>query len=672
MTVPPHENSDLIGRSAELAQLTAMLASSRLVTVTGTGGVGKTALALRAAAQTASVFPDGVRIIELSALRDPALLPNTVAAGLGLDAQDNRPRTELVLDYLAARRMLLVLDTCEHLVDTCALFAEAVLARAPGVTILATSRQPLDVRGETGFPLAPLAVADTPDSAAVELFARRARAAAPGFAVTDGNRAAVAEVCRRLGGVPLALELAAARLRTLPLEELSGQLGERLRESIGWSYELCSPAEQRLWERLPVFAGSFGVDAATQVCSGAGLPREGVLDAAFGLVDKSVLLPADSDGAPRYRMLDTVREYGAERLAASGIEAGVRSRLVGHYRALATEFDASPLEGQLERYRALRRDHSGIRAALEYALTLPGEETAAASLAVSLHWYWQISGMLAEGCHWLTRVLELFPGACPERARALGLRGFLAAYGGDSATCLTDTQTALAMSGQLGDTGLLGRAWLYHVRALLTVGQLAEAEEAGHTAARLLTTGGDTGLLPVLDVMLAFKYWAAGELDQCLARCADGLRRTPVDEGERWASSYLLGLTGLAMFAQGKQEEGSASTRRAMAMKQELDDTAGIAYGLGTLAMMAAGEERFERVTLLLGAADPLWDRLGAVLGGTPEMRERTEQIIAAARATLGEERYAHLFRAASRVPLDVVVTLAVDDDDELPSLAGS
>lgn len=682
MTVPQCDSPEFngagfINRTTELAELADLIRRSRLVTLTGIGGIGKTQLALRAAAGVAGEFRDGVRLVELSALRDPGLLAHTIASGLGLPEQEARSASDSVLSYLAGRRMLLILDACEHLVEPCALFAESVLTRAPEVTIIATSRQPLDAPGEQGYPVAPLPVAQSSgdDGAAVgarpghavDLFVTRAAAAVPGFALTDDTREDVISLCRRLDGIPLAIELAAARLRGLPLKELSGRLGRDLRETIGWSYELCDPAERLLWERASVFAGSFGVDAAEQVCSGRGLAREAVLDAIFGLTDKSVLLPADSGGgAPRYRMLDTIREYGAERLAASGIEAGVRQRMIARYRAVAEEFDTSPLQGQLQRYQDLHREHDGIRAALEYAITMPGQETAAASLAVSLHWYWQISGLLQEGCHWLTRVLELFPGPSPERARALGLRGFLASYGGQPGG-LADTEAALALAERHQDR--LGRAWLYHVRALLTVGRLPEAEEAGRTAAALLTAQGDTGLLPVLDVMIAFKHFAAGEMKACLARCDEGLRRAPVDDGERWASSYLLGLTGLAMFALGEQEKGSAATREAMAMKQELGDTAGIAYGLGTLAMMAAGEGRFKRVAWLLGAADPLWDRLGSVLGGTPEMRQQTEQIIAAARETLGAERYDHLFRAASRVPLDTIVTLAVNNDDELPPL---
>ena len=305
----PIEPNSFIGRAAEAQRLTALLRSARLVTVVGPGGVGKSRLCLHiaSAALSAGRFADGVVLVELSTVTDPALLASKVAAGLGLPEREADLQQAAVLDHLRDRRMLLILDTCEHLVDACAAFCEAVLRAAPEVTVLATSRQPFDAPGEHAFPVLPLPI----EADAVELFAQRAAAAAPGFAVTAANRADVVRLCRRLNGMPLAIELAAVRLRALPLAELADLLDsgfsvltvtrrggvarhQTLQTAIEWSHALCTPAEQALWRRLSVFAGSFDLPAAEEVCADAALPTGEVVHALIGLVDKSVVM-RDSD-----------------------------------------------------------------------------------------------------------------------------------------------------------------------------------------------------------------------------------------------------------------------------------------------------------------------------------------------------------------------------------------
>ena len=294
-------------------------------------------------------------IVEQSGLRDPLLLPNTVASVLGLPEQDARSALDAVLEYLREKRLLLILDTCEHLLDACAELIQAILPEAPGVTLLATSRQPLDTPGEQNFAIQPLPVPDSDAVAelgrgdAVELFALRAAAAVPDFTVTPENSADVIRLCRRLDGIPLAIELAAVQLRALELDELVQRLDRRfavltggqpgalerhqtLRTAIEWSYGLCSPAERRLWARLSVFAGTFSLAAAEEVCAEVEIERGDVVDALIELVDKSVVLREGS----RYRMLDTLREFGADRLAASGEEAACRARHIGRYLSQGT------------------------------------------------------------------------------------------------------------------------------------------------------------------------------------------------------------------------------------------------------------------------------------------------------------------------------------------------
>ena len=465
--------TDFVGRHAELAEIGELLASCRLVTIAGPGGVGKTRIARSAASQAAASYPDGPWIVELSGLRDPALLPNTVASVLGLPEQDPRSALQSVLEYLKDRRLLLILDTCEHLLDACAALSNAVLRAAPFVTVLTTTRQPLDMPDERVYPIGPLPVPGD----AVDLFALRAAAIADGFTVTEQNGPDVIRLCQRLDGIPLAIELAAVRLRELPLPELVRRLDRRfavltggegvqpgalprhqtLRTAIEWSHELCSPAERRLWARLSVFAGTFSLAAAEEVCAEVSLERPNVVSALVGLVDKSVVVREDE----RYRMLDTLREFGAERLAESGELAACRERHIARYLAKARYFGGHFAEAdQMDRYRELRETHANLRAALEYALELdeaaeadeagswPALATVAAAsvvtsvaaherwrsgadLACSLYGYWQISGLLGEGGYWLTKTLDRFADPGPERARALVNRGFLRSFMGD-------------------------------------------------------------------------------------------------------------------------------------------------------------------------------------------------------------------------------------------------
>ena len=340
----PAEATSFVGRAAELAGISGLLGTTRMVTVVGPAGVGKTRTSLRAAAEAADRFPDGIWLAELSGISDPALLVETVGEALGL------PKADLtaVLRYLHGRRLLLVLDTCEHLVDACATFADTVLRAAPWVTLLATSRQPLDAQGEHAFPLLPLAV--EPDAA--DLFAQRAAAVVPGFTVTPQNRPDIVRLCKRLDGIPLAIELAAVRLRALPLAELATQLEsgirlltasrrgtsprhQTLRAAVDWSYQLCTPAERTLWERLSVFAGTFDVSGAEEVCADDALPRDEVLHALVGLVDKSIVL-RDAAVPSRYRLLAALREFGADRLAAP---ERCLDRLAARSLAMARDFE---------------------------------------------------------------------------------------------------------------------------------------------------------------------------------------------------------------------------------------------------------------------------------------------------------------------------------------------
>ena len=674
----PAEVTGFVGRQRELADLSRLLSSARLITVTGPGGVGKTRVALRCAAEVAARFAHGVCLAELSALRDPELLPHTVATALGLPENDERAELDAIIDYLRDRELLLVLDTCEHLVDACAILAEVLLRAAPGVRLLATSRQPLDVPGEHTRAIAPLPLPDD----AVELFAQRAAAVVPGFVVDDANRASVIALCRRLDGVPLALELATVRLRALSLGQLSERLEDRfrllsggrratlphhqtLRTATEWSYDLCTPAEQLLWARLSVFAGAFDMAAAEEVCAGDGLAREDVLAALVGLVDKSVVLRVA--GAVRYRLLDTIREFGAGKLASGG-ENAVRERHIARYARLAGYFGLHALgDDQLDRFRQLRAEHDDLRAALDYALTVPGHDGDAALIATSLFGYWQMSARLREGGYWLGKVLDRFPGPTVERARALIVHGNLAILRGEAGPALATVEEAIRIAAEIGDRALTPLGYMYLCLALITLGRYEEALAAGVIAEQGATEAGDRAALTFIDYEMAYLHLLTGKLHEGLARCDRGLARLGPDSGELWIRGFLYLLKGLALYLTGEHAASTEAFGRGLRMKHEVGDAMGTGYALEGIALLAAAAGRHSRVAWLLGAASEIWQTLGSRLGRDPFLEALHEQAERGARDALGDEAFGALFQRGAGEPPDQIVALAAADADDLP-----
>jgi non-specific serine/threonine protein kinase len=688
----PLEATGFVGRETELTRIDALLASARLITVTGVGGVGKTRVALRAATAASARYPDGEYLTDLSALRDPELLPHTVATALGLSGQDPRAAMDTVLGHLRDRGLLLILDTCEHLIDAAATFAEAVLRHAPRMTLLATSRQPLDVPGETVCLIPPLPVPDADaletSGDAVELFAKRAAAVVPGFTVSAANRTDVIELCRHLDGIPLAIELAAVRLRALPLPELAERLDSRLtilsggrcgtvdrhqtlRAAITWSHDLCSPAERALWARFSIFAGSMGVEAAEEVCAGEDLHTDQILDTVIGLVDKSVLVQEQEGGGTRYRMLDTLREFGAEQLAASGAETAVRDRLLARYLAKARYFGAHFLDDdQLDRYRELRAEHASIRAALEYALDEPPGRSAraryGAELAASLYGYWQISGLLQEGRYWLAKVADRFTGPTAERAWALVVRGYLGALQGRPGEAVADANEGTAVAVRLGEELISARGYLYLNLALTFAGRFEEAAKAGDEARRGLEALEDRIGLLTLDTQLGHLANSTGNFVSGMSYAVQGLRRFG-KSSEHWLHGYLHTTAALALlFQPGQEAKCAEAIGKALRDKHELGDIVGIALAFEVYGWLAARADRARRTALLLGAAAPLWERAGGRLAGAEVLERYHEQAVGAARGILGDKRFDALHAQGSRRALDDIVSLAYGDTDEL------
>jgi predicted ATPase len=665
------EFTDFVGRRSELAQIAAMLERGRLVTVVGPGGVGKTRVSLCAAARAAGNYPDGVWIVEQSGLRDPLLLPNTVASVLGLPEQDARSALDALLEYLRDKRLLLILDTCEHLLDACADLIQAILPEAPGVTVLATSRQPLDTLGEQNFAVQPLPVPDSDTveldrGDAVELFALRAAAAVPDFTVTAANAADVIGLCRRLDGIPLAIELAAVQLRGLALDELSKRLDHRfavltggrpgalerhqtLHTAIEWSYGLCSQPEQRLWARLSVFAGTFSLAAAEEICAEVELERGDVVNALIELVDKSVVLREGS----RYRMLDTLREFGADRLAESGEEAACRARHIGRYLSKARYFgDHFADDDQMDRYHELRETHSNLRAALEYALddpadpAEPGDATgrwrSGLEMACALYGYWQISGLLGEGGYWLTKALERFPEAGRDRALALVNRGFVRSFHGDINGALADCERGTEIALALGDDAIIARGYQHLHLTLVFLGRHDEALKVGTEARGRLRACGDRAGEVIFMGQQGHLHHLAGRPLESVATCEEGLAMLGPGDGEQWLRSYLYLIYGLALYQMpGREAECEVIVRQGLLGKSTLGDIVGMAYALDILGWVSLKVGLPERAAWLLGTAQPLWARCGAPFSGTAIMEQFHLDAERDAAAVMGAERYA-------------------------------
>jgi predicted ATPase len=717
----PAEANEFVGRTAELDNLARLLGSARLITLVGPGGVGKTRLALRAARQAEPSFAHGVCLVDLSALHDPRLLANAVADRLGLAQQSTASRRDAVIGYLRDRQVLLVLDTCEHLTRAVAELVEAVLAVAPGVTFVATSRKPLGVAGERCLPVAPLPVpglpvADLPapgplvssgaPSDAVDLFVRRASRTADGFAVTEDNQADLIRICQLLQGVPLSIELAAQVGRRSPAdlaERLDHRLHQRLpplgrdglggsdsldgpdsldaaarprtlRDSVGWLYELCTPEEQALWARLSVFEDGFDLAAAAEICASATLPHHQVIETVTRLAEKSVLWPAVDDsgqhGQPRYRMLDTIREFGAGLLAASGSETAVRDRQVARYLAQTRHFRDHFLgDEQLALIRELGREHANLRAVLAYTL---GDQRRShspyegAEIAIGLAGYWMAAGLQREGEYWLDRVLERFPEPTPQRAEALAVRCWLGTEGRGTQAA-ADGRESVRLATALGDERIAARGYLFLANALTETRELAEAMEAGAEAERLLTLLGDRVGLLLLPIHMAHLHQIAGNLTEADAWYLRGVELFG-DTRERWQRGCLELAGGFTFAQQGRSAECVSAFRLALLFEHEAGDIISTGYALEALALVAWGDGRHRRACWLLGAADPLWSRAGAVLSNDSALVELHDLVLADTRQSLGDQAFDALFGRGARLSLDQAVTLAIEDADEAPA----
>jgi non-specific serine/threonine protein kinase len=651
------ELTEFVGRRAELALIRKALGQARLVTLTGPGGIGKTRLALQTADGTRRAFRDGAWLVELGGLRDPALLVPEVARSLGLSDQSGHWALAALSDYLQARRMLLVLDQCEHLADACAVMADALLRACPGLRIIATSRHVLQVMGEVIVAVPPMTVPAGADQAgpeellryeAVRLLVGRAAAVLPGFVLDAGNGAAVAGICRALDGIPLALELAAVRLRSLSPEQILSRLDSRfqllssggagvvprhrtLQATLEWSYGLLTGPEQIMWRRVSVFAGSFDLDAAEAVCAGDAIITEEIADLVDGLVAKSVLSRAAGDGKARYRLLDTIGEFGLRKLRADAGEREFRRRHRDWYASLAAGPEAFGPR-RAEWLATLDTDHENVRAALAFYLSEPPELATGAELACNLWRYWETGGHLTEGRRILAAVLEKLDGTARQRPRALWVAGYLAELQGDISDARALLEAALAVARQAGDLRAEAYASAFLGHALYYLGEGGQGQALVETALRLHKESGDHIGAAMALTQLGFAQLRAGELAAAagmFGECA----RLAHSSGNLWAEKYARWGLAVTAWLRGENDEAVAHACAALRAGRDMDDRIGVAGCLDTLGWVAASQQQAVRALTLLAAADAAWAAIPALL--LPSLRKHHAAALTIAREAL-------------------------------------
>ncbi|WP_378270654.1 LuxR C-terminal-related transcriptional regulator [Amycolatopsis pigmentata] len=626
----PAELTSFIGRRRELSEVRRLLSVSRSVTLTGLGGVGKTRLAVQAGTALQRTFADGVWFVDLAAVDDPQVLAQTICSSLGLRGQVTTSDMDALVDHLRSRNLLLVLDNCEHLVAACAALAEELLRACPGLSILATSRETLGIRGENVLSVTPLPVPDedvasagVSQNDAVRLFCDRASAVLPGFALTTDNRAAVAAICRRLEGIPLAVELAATWVRVLSLTQILEQLTNHyrllnirgrslperhrtLRACIEWTHGLCTSAEQSVWAQAAVFREGFELDAIDAVYLAGpehdrDSPHPPVVDIVASLVDKSILIRDERGTRVRYRMLETIRQYGEERIQETEDWTALRRRHRDFYADLLARAEADwHGSRQAEWISRLRDEYANLRAALEFCLSRPGEVDIGLRIVADVHEKWPIWGLMSEGRQWLDRLLAVSPRRSQARVRALHTGIWLAIAQGDRdrAAVLLDQGRDLARDFDEPAAALIRLVSGYDA---MYAGDFAGAVEAYDKALVAFRAAGDLRFQAETLNLLALCHFVADDTERALAYCADCLAITQPTQ-ESWSRSRALWIAGMARWRQGTGREATRLERESLQLRSELDDQFGITLCLEALAWIAADNDP-RRAALLFGVA---------------------------------------------------------------------
>ncbi|MCS7197191.1 MAG: tetratricopeptide repeat protein [Candidatus Bipolaricaulota bacterium] len=722
----PIQLTSFIGREREMREVKELLKQTRLLTLTGSGGCGKTRLALQVAADLLEEYPDGIWFVDLSVLADPALVPSTVAATLGIHEEPGRPALTTLAEALKPRTLLLILDNCEHLVTACAQLAETLLRTCPTLKILATSREALGIAGEVAWRVPSLSLPQPhelthPDSLAritryeaIRLFIERAEAASPEFRVTPQNIRAIAQICQRLDGIPLAIELAAARVKALSVEQIAARLDDRfrlltggsrtalprqqtLRAMMDWSYELLNERERTLFRRLSTFAGGFTLEAAEAICADEQIPVHEIMDLLLNLVSKSLVVFSDEDA--RYRLLETVRQYARDKLLETGEAVQVRTRHRDWFLALAERAE-SALQGpdQALWLKRLELEHDNLRAALEWSSTDP--ETGL-RLASALWLFWYLRGYVSEGREWLKQFLEKAPEA-PSSLRAKALYGasMLARAQDDYAlaTKLLEESLALYRAAKdnrgvalaLGNLGIIAFARGDYARATKLHEESLEHFRQLHDKigiASALSELGNVALYQndleraerLLEESLALSR--AAQDDQGIALALRRLGAVLFQKGERARAKALLqeslelyrglgavpGLAsvfnslGMVALQEGDLQRAGTLLRQSLAHYRDVGDKWHIALCLDRLAQVAAAQGDWKRAVRLMGAEEALREAIGAPL--PPSEHAGHEQTLTKAHEHLDEESFAAAWADGYAMKFEEAIAYALSEE---------
>ena len=642
----PASTTSFIGREKERDEIIHLMAKSRLVTLAGVGGIGKSRLSIQTASALLNDFPDGTWLVELAPLADPALVPPAMVNTLGLIEQANRTPQVIMTDFLKAKKALIIFDNCEHLIQACAQTAESLLQSCPNLHILATSREALGITGETVYLVPSLTTPDplksTRDSLvqyeAVRLFVERSQATIHDFSLTESNASAIAQICHHLDGIPLALELAAARVKLLRVEEIAARLDDRFRlltsgsrtalphhqtlqALIDWSHDLLSENERLLLRQLSVFAGGWTLEAAESVCGDENIQKHEMLDLLTQLVNKSLILAERKQGQEtRYHMLETIRQYAREKLWAAGEGESIRQQHLAYFVDLAERagpnLRAFDMVMWLDRLEA---EQDNIRLALEHALESDIE--AELRLASALLWFWHIRGHIHEGVDWLERGLPieaaeradqpLRPSRAMIRGKALFVSGFLIHMMGKYQRAVEFAEESLLIFRKLGSAGRRDSAY---VLCLLGTHQLRQdVRQAKILLEESLTlsqeVGDKFGVAQCLDD-LSVVAWNEDRKEEARALLDEDLALRK-EIGDKDGTAFILDELGNQAVRKGDYEQAIMYYEEGLALFQEVGNKRGASMTLSYLGGVARAQDNYEWATILLEEALMLEQDLG-------------------------------------------------------------
>jgi predicted ATPase/class 3 adenylate cyclase len=686
----PRQLTSFIGREKEIAEVKRLLSTAYIVTLTGPGGAGKTRLALQVAADVAEGYQDGVWLAEFAPIADSALVPKTVASALNMPEQPGREMTETLVDVLRPKALLLVLDNCEHLLSACSELTDVLLRACPNLRILATSREGLGIAGELTYSVLGLSLPDSRGLAtleslrqfeAVRLFVERASFSQAGFVMTERNAPAVAQVCSSLDGIPLAIELAAARVKGLSVEQIASRLGDRfllltegsrtalprhqtLRATMDWSYGLLTESERVLLRRVSVFAGGFTLEAAEGICSGEAVAPSEVLTVLLRLVDRSLVVARDRSRESRYRLLETVRQYAWQKLVETGEANEMQRRHLGWYLGLAEQADGK-LRGPEQQVwlDLLEAEHDNLRAALEWSKRDPSLAGKMLQLATALLWFWQFHGHWSEGRRWLEAADSLGGEAAPYiPAKALRYASFLAVQQGDYARAAVLGQQGVTSSRESGDEESLVYCRTVLGRIALHRGDCSQAAMLFEGNVDLCRKLNNEWLLGWSLSHLGFVARDQGDYARAAALHSESLALFQKTGDKHFTAWALRGL-GIVALRRGDHKQAASFCRESLTLSREIGGVWQVEQGLAGLAGAAALKGQYEQAARLFASAEALRTSLG-------RQRSISDQAdydkrVASTRAGLGDTAFAAAWTQGTTMTLEQAIeyALAVEAD---------